>query len=79
MAKSPTLAAPLKSQDISNIPENIDATMEFGTFFYRSPDWDQSNIKKAYDQKVDMFSLGITFFEMWYPFKSKAERFKVLQ
>ncbi len=52
--------------------------MEFGTFFYRSPDWDQSNTKKSYDQKVDIFALGITFFEMWYPFKSRVDRFKAL-
>jgi hypothetical protein len=27
-----------------------------------------------YDEKVDMFALGMVFFEMWHPFTSLKER-----
>lgn len=33
----------------------------------------------AYDAKVDMYALGIIFFEMWYPFSTAHERFKTIK
>ena len=30
-----------------------------------------------YDQKVDIFSLGVIFFELHYPFLTEMERVKV--
>lgn len=51
--------------------------LEIGTPFYQSP---ELAIKGArYNQKVDMYSLGIIFFEMFYgPFETKMERAIVL-
>jgi len=52
--------------------------MKVGTKFYRSPDLEnEKNVR--YDEKVDMYSLGIIFFEMLHLFKSKTERFGILR
>jgi len=32
----------------------------------------------GYDEKVDLYALGIIFFEMWYPFSTAHERYTVL-
>ena len=45
-----------------------------GTLLYMSPEQLSS---KRYDRKVDMFALGVTFFEMYCPFQTDMERFKV--
>ena len=47
-----------------------------GTKYYMSPE-QESNTK--YDEKTDMYSLGITIFEMFYPFKTKMERDHVMK
>eukprot|EP01080_Neovahlkampfia_damariscottae_P005421 gene5421-9234_t len=55
-----------------------------GTFTYSSPEqlnYHQSNlkdIKEHYNEKSDIFSFGIIFFEMLHPFKTKTERSYVL-
>ncbi|CAD5114215.1 DgyrCDS3360 [Dimorphilus gyrociliatus] len=60
-----------------NIPENSSMTGKVGTVFYVSPEV-MENLGR-YDQKVDMFSLGIIFFEMNYkPLKTAMERHKVI-
>ena len=33
---------------------------------------------KAYSNKVDIFSLGLIFFELYYPFDTQMERIKTL-
>ncbi|XP_012735562.2 eIF-2-alpha kinase GCN2 [Fundulus heteroclitus] len=49
-----------------------------GTALYVSPEV-QGNTKATYNQKVDLFSLGIILFEMSYrPFATGAERISVL-
>ncbi|XP_017268281.1 eIF-2-alpha kinase GCN2 [Kryptolebias marmoratus] len=49
-----------------------------GTALYVSPEV-QGNTKATYNQKVDLFSLGIILFEMSYrPFTTGAERISVL-
>ena len=59
--------------------------MNVGTYFYRSPEGDAKVSEfgnfstKQYDEKIDVFSLGIIFFEMWHPFSNKYERFKILR
>ncbi|KAI8870743.1 hypothetical protein GQ42DRAFT_162500 [Ramicandelaber brevisporus] len=37
-----------------------------------------SNSTMRYSQKVDMYSLGVIFFEMCYPFRTRMERYKTL-
>ncbi|XP_064415795.1 eIF-2-alpha kinase GCN2 [Latimeria chalumnae] len=49
-----------------------------GTVLYVSPEV-QGNTKATYNQKVDLFSLGIIFFEMSYhPMSTASERISVL-
>lgn len=57
--------------------DQLEKTKRFGTFFYRSPDLD-SDQKHIYNHKVDIYSLGVIFFELWYPFKTKQKRIKLL-
>ncbi len=47
-----------------------------GTKYYMSP---EQETKSKYDEKTDMYSLGITLFEMFYPFKTKMYRDEVLK
>ncbi|KAK7111067.1 eukaryotic translation initiation factor 2-alpha kinase 3-like [Littorina saxatilis] len=51
-------------------------TAEVGTQLYMSPEQVQ---KKAYDQKVDVFSLGLIFLELLMPFSTAMERVSTLQ
>ncbi|XP_072120701.1 eIF-2-alpha kinase GCN2 isoform X3 [Mobula birostris] len=58
------------------VPENL--TGMVGTALYVSPEV-QGNAKATYNQKVDLFSLGIIFFEMSYhPMATASERIFVL-
>lgn len=49
-------------------------TGNIGTHFYVSPEQLHG---LQYDQKVDVFSLGIILFELNYPFITEMERVKV--
>ncbi|EDV29467.1 uncharacterized protein TRIADDRAFT_51839 [Trichoplax adhaerens] len=51
-----------------------------GTTLYRAPEITQSSVLKfRYDEKVDMYSLGIIFFEMCHPqFDTGMERYSVI-
>ncbi|MQL83027.1 hypothetical protein Taro_015511 [Colocasia esculenta] len=55
---------------------SMDGTGQVGTLFYTAPEieqgWPQVN------EKVDMYSLGVVFFELWYPFTTAMERHIVL-
>ncbi|KAL8567989.1 hypothetical protein ACOMHN_029164 [Nucella lapillus] len=51
-------------------------TAEVGTQLYMSPEQVQ---KKPYDQKVDIFSLGLIFLELLMPFSTGMERITTLQ
>ena len=50
-------------------------TTGIGTVAYASPEQLRKDI---YDQKTDIYSLGIIFFELYYPFYTKMERSRVL-
>ncbi|XP_073003452.1 eIF-2-alpha kinase GCN2 isoform X1 [Typha latifolia] len=55
---------------------SMDGTGQVGTYFYTAPEieqkWPQIN------EKVDMYSLGVIFFELWHPFATGMERHIVL-
>ncbi|KAK2664851.1 hypothetical protein Ddye_003425 [Dipteronia dyeriana] len=48
-----------------------------GNSIYRAPEMDQANSK--INEKVDIFSLGIIFFEMLCHFKTGMERIKCIE
>ena len=49
-------------------------TGNLGSHFYMSPEQVSG---KRYNKKVDIFSLGVIFFELHYPFLTDMERAKV--
>ncbi|KAG0458554.1 hypothetical protein HPP92_023711 [Vanilla planifolia] len=55
---------------------SMDGTGQVGTYFYTAPEieqrWPQIN------EKVDMYSLGVVFFELWHPFATVMERHVIL-
>lgn len=54
-------------------------TGQVGTALYVAPELSAKAAKAIYNQKVDIYSLGIIFFEMCYkPLKTGMERVKVL-
>lgn len=55
---------------------SVDGTGQVGTYFYTAPEIEQGWPK--IDEKVDMYSLGVVFFELWHPFGTAMERHKVL-
>ncbi|KAL2920999.1 eIF-2-alpha kinase GCN2 [Bienertia sinuspersici] len=62
---------PSEAQGVS-----IDGTGQIGTYFYTAPEIEQGWPK--IDEKADMFSLGVVFFELWHPFGTAMERHIVL-
>ncbi|PON88675.1 Tyrosine-protein kinase [Trema orientale] len=67
-------------QDLSFPPDatgvSVDGTGQVGTYFYTAPEIEQGWPK--IDEKADMYSLGIVFFELWHPFGTAMERNVVL-
>uniref|UniRef100_A0A803KTE7 non-specific serine/threonine protein kinase n=1 Tax=Chenopodium quinoa TaxID=63459 RepID=A0A803KTE7_CHEQI len=55
---------------------SIDGTGQIGTYFYTAPEIEQGWPK--IDEKADMYSLGVVFFELWHPFGTAMERHIVL-
>ena len=54
-----------------------EASGVLGTSFYISPEI--ANGWPQYDNKVDLYSLGVIAFELWYPFTTAMERVVVLR
>ena len=59
----------------SSLTDDPDLTGGVGTVTYSSPEQTEG---KEYNEKADVFSLGMIFFEMFYPFNSGMERAQVL-
>ncbi|KAJ0034165.1 hypothetical protein Pint_25782 [Pistacia integerrima] len=55
---------------------SMDGTGQVGTYFYTAPEIEQGWPK--IDEKADMYSLGVVFFELWHPFVTAMERHIVL-
>jgi translation initiation factor 2-alpha kinase 4 len=55
--------------------EDVDRTSNIGTSSYIAP---EVLVSKSYNEKADMYSLGVIFFEMCYAFKTGMERNQVL-
>ncbi|KAF5733896.1 Kinase family protein isoform 2 [Tripterygium wilfordii] len=51
-------------------------TGQVGTYFYTAPEIEQGWPK--INEKADMYSLGVVFFELWHPFATAMERHIVL-
>ncbi|KAL6618007.1 kinase-like domain-containing protein [Neocallimastix sp. 'constans'] len=66
-----------KTQE-NTMTENYLLTGNIGTTFYVSPEV-LKNKNTRYSQKVDMYSLGIIFFEMLYKMETGMERAKILE
>jgi len=67
-------SSPEGMSEISSSPP-LEHTSKVGTALYSSPE--QEN-EMLYDEKTDIYSLGIVFFELLYPLKTKMERARVL-
>lgn len=77
------LAKFLKREQVDQDPDpgetagvSVDRTGQVGTYFYTAPEIEQGWPK--IDEKADMYSLGIVFFELWHPFGTAMERHIVL-
>lgn len=71
LATSGTFASVMRASDASQIGDP--GTRNIGTTFYVAPEL-SSNSKGQYTSKVDMYSLGIMFFEICYPRMLGQER-----
>ncbi|GAB4825465.1 eukaryotic translation initiation factor 2-alpha kinase [Ancistrocladus abbreviatus] len=65
---------PAFPSDIQGV--SIDGTGQIGTYFYTAPEIEHGWPK--IDEKADMYSLGVVFFELWHPFGTAMERHIVL-
>ncbi|KAH8292236.1 hypothetical protein KR054_007547 [Drosophila jambulina] len=74
MADIPNLVA--KCGDQSGLPSCARHTQQVGTHLYMSP---EQLLGRHYDYKVDIYSLGLIFFELHVYFCTEMERIKTLR
>ncbi|XP_077284738.1 eukaryotic translation initiation factor 2-alpha kinase-like isoform X2 [Arctopsyche grandis] len=58
------------------LPKKLEHTLNVGTSFYIAP---EQKVKTTYDNKVDIWALGIILVELLSIFKTGVERIKVLE
>jgi len=73
-----TETTPNRKHDSDNQKGGGEMTGKVGTYLYASPEM-VSMSRSGYDEKVDIYALGIILFEMWHPFSTGMERCKVLE
>ncbi|XP_071792922.1 eukaryotic translation initiation factor 2-alpha kinase 3-like [Asterias amurensis] len=61
--------------DQTSVDSNKKHTSQVGTQLYMSP---EQLSGKSYDHKVDIYSLGLIFFELLHPFSTQMERIMVM-
>ncbi|KAK4700699.1 eukaryotic translation initiation factor 2-alpha kinase 4, partial [Phenoliferia sp. Uapishka_3] len=67
---------------IESSMDDVDLTSGVGTSLYIAPETlsrGRNDRSVKYSNKIDMYSLGIVFFEFWHPFKTGMERIQVLR
>ncbi|KAM0750676.1 Serine/threonine-protein kinase [Meredithblackwellia eburnea MCA 4105] len=67
---------------IESAGDEVDLTSGVGTSLYIAPETlsrARSDRSVKYSNKIDMYSLGIVFFELWHPFQTGMERIQVLR
>ncbi|KAF5176666.1 eIF-2-alpha kinase GCN2, partial [Thalictrum thalictroides] len=67
---------PLYPTDTVGVSVDGTTTGQVGTYFYTAPEIEQGWPK--INEKVDMYSVGVVFFELWHPFETAMERHIVL-
>jgi len=77
LSKESTSMVPIKMQTPRGAPNRAgrNHTTGIGTPFYTSPEQDRGY---EYNEKVDIYALGIIFLEMFHPFTTAMERTKIL-
>ncbi|XP_073387701.1 eIF-2-alpha kinase GCN2-like isoform X2 [Physcomitrium patens] len=61
---------------IAKTSGSLEGTGAVGTYFYTAPEIVQG--WPHIDEKVDMYSLGVVLFELWYQFTTAMERYIIL-
>lgn len=78
LAKNVQRSIDISKLDSSSVAGSVDnLTSAIGTAMYVAVE--VLNGKGSYNEKIDMYSLGIIFFEMIYPFSTGMERVNILK
>lgn len=75
--QQPERTNPSSVVSLRSLDDEGSLTSGIGTPIYASPEQDISGAR--YNQKVDMYALGIIFFEMCYAFNTQMERIQALR
>ncbi|TQB70294.1 hypothetical protein MPDQ_000703 [Monascus purpureus] len=76
LATSGQFTTAVRSSTATNFEESF--TRSLGTTYYVAPEM-KSGFKGRYNEKVDMYSLGVIFFEMCHPLPTNMERDETLR